>query len=321
MVKLSIIIPIYKVEKYIVECLESVCCQLIDGVEVILVNDGTPDQSMHIAKKYINENYMQHIDKFVFVDQENQGLSGARNTGILHSKGEYLMFLDSDDRIDGLFFSKLYTVLEESGVDLIQFKAYRFYDQSSEKINFMPDSPYTQKHVIDDDILKFIFNSSNWFAWLRIYHKKLFDTQKFPVRKLYEDAYITPFIFFNAKTIYFINECLLGYRFNEQGITAKITGNSLDDLRGVAEVFVKSIPKCKYFSSSLISISQYYILQSLRSEGYIKALRRWSELRGLIRQSDFDKSLLENRGNILFYRYGIFFIFVEQLWLKMKGKK
>ena len=125
----------------------------------------------------------------------------------------------------------------------------------------------------------------------------------------------------NAKTIYFINECLLGYRFNEQGITAKITGNSLDDLRGVAEVFVKSIPKCKYFSSSLISISQYYILQSLRSEGYIKALRRWSELRGLIRQSDFDKSLLENRGNILFYRYGIFFIFVEQLWLKMKGKK
>lgn len=50
MVKLSIIIPIYKVEKYIVECLESVCCQLIDGVEVILVNDGTPDQSMHIAK-------------------------------------------------------------------------------------------------------------------------------------------------------------------------------------------------------------------------------------------------------------------------------
>lgn len=120
----------------------------------------------------------------------------------------------------------------------------------------------------------------------------------------------------NAKTIYFINECLLGYRFNEQGITAKITGNSLDDLRGVAEVFVKSIPKCKYFSSSLISISQYYILQSLRSEGYIKALRRWSELRGLIRQSDFDKSLLENRGNILFYRYGIFSYLLNSYGLK-----
>ncbi len=82
MVKLSVIIPVYKVEKYIIECLESVCCQLIKGVEVILVNDGTPDNSMNLARNYMLEKHIELKEHFIFIDQNNQGLSGARNKGI-----------------------------------------------------------------------------------------------------------------------------------------------------------------------------------------------------------------------------------------------
>lgn len=320
MVKLSLIIPIYKVEKYIVECLESVCCQLVEGVEVILVNDGTPDRSMEIAKDFINEKYSQNLSQFVFIDQENQGLSGARNTGIQKAKGEYLMFLDSDDVIEQVCFSHLFTILEENEVDLIQFKAYRFRDKSTEKVNFMPDTPYLGSHVINDGILEFVFNTSNWFSWLRVYHKKLFRDRTFPIRKFYEDAYTTPFIFLDVKKIYFVNENLLGYRINNQGITAKITEKSLDDLKGIAELFTNSIPKCNYFSLSLISISQYYITQSLKSEGIIKARQRWSELKKMINESEFNQKLLKNRGNKLFYQYGIVFLILEQLLLKLKVK-
>lgn len=320
MTKLSLIIPIYKVENYIIECLESVCCQLVEGLEVILVNDGTPDSSMLMARKYISEKYDHLVNQFVFIDQENQGLSGARNTGIQEAKGKYLMFLDSDDILEEECVSKIFKILEENEVDLIQFKAYRFKDSSKEKVNFMPDSPFNGNCLINDDILKFVFNTSNWFSWLRVYHKKLFKEREFPIRKFYEDAYTTPFIFLDSKNIFFSNEYLLGYRFNDQGITAKITEKSLDDLKGIAELFTNNIPKCSYFNLSLISISQYYITQSLKSEGIFQARQRWSELKKMINGSEFNEKSLKNRGNKLFYQFGVVFLVLEQVLLKLKVK-
>lgn len=317
---LSLIIPIYNVEKYIEECLESVCCQLVAGVEVILVNDGTPDSSMLIARKYISERYNHLKEQFVFIDQENQGLSAARNIGIQEAKGEYLMFLDSDDILEEKCLSQIFKILEENEVDLIQFKAYRFKDPSKEKLNFMPDSPFIGNCLIDDDILKFVFNTSNWFSWLRVYHKKLFKDRAFPVCKFYEDAYTTPFVFLDSKSIFFSNEYLLGYRFNDQGITAKITDKTLEDLRGLAEIFADNTDKCKYFSLSLISISRYYITQSLTAEGLCKALNRWKLLRNEIDKSNFDSSILINLGDKLFYKYGFVFLLLHKIFINLRGK-
>ncbi|AYO52795.1 glycosyltransferase [Acinetobacter wuhouensis] len=322
MIKLSVIIPIYKVENYIIECLESVCCQLVEGVEVIVVNDGTPDNAMLMARQYISEKY-NHLEKqFVFIDQENQGLSGARNTGISVAKGEYLMFLDSDDLIEKEFFLKIFNVLKGRDLDIVQYKAYRFRDDQDQKIDFMVDSPFIeQEKLLDEDVLKFIFNSSNWFAWLRVYKRDLFSDILFPLRRLYEDAYTVPFIMLKAKTIYFINECLIGYRYNDQGITAKITPKSLDDLKGVSELFLKSIPQHKFFSLSFISISQHYITQSLQAEGGRKAQTRWSELKNKIDKNNFDSKKIVNRGNKLFYKFGIVFLYFNAILLKIRVKR
>ena len=322
MIKLSVIIPVYKVEKYIIECLESVCCQLVDGVEVILVNDGTPDNAMLMAHQYISEQYIHLKGQFVFIDQENQGLSGARNTGISVAKGEYLMFLDSDDVIENEFFLKIFNVLKNRNIDIVQYKAYRFRDGQNQKIDFMVDSPFIeQEKLLDEDVLKFIFNSSNWFAWLRVYKRDLFKDVLFPLRRLYEDAYTVPFIILKAKTIYFINECLIGYRYNDQGITAKITPKSLEDLKGITELFVENIPTNTFFGLSLISISQYYITQSLNLEGINKAHSRWVILKEKINQSDFDPNILVNRGNRIFYKFGVIFLFFESFLLKTGIKK
>lgn len=322
MIKLSVIIPIYKVENYIIECLESVCCQLVEGVEVILVNDGTPDNAMLMARQYISEQYTHLKEQFVFIDQENQGLSGARNTGISLAKGEYLMFLDSDDLIEKEFFLKIFNVLKYRDIDIVQYKAYRFRDNQNQKIDFMVDSPFIeQEKLLDEDVLKFIFNSSNWFAWLRVYKKDLFKDILFPLRRLYEDAYTIPFIMLKAKTIYFINECLIGYRYNDQGITAKITHKSLDDLKGVSELFLNSISQHKFFSLSFISISQYYITQSLQAEGGIKAQARWSELKNKINKNSFDSEKIVNRGNKLFYKFGIIFLYFNAILLKIRIRR
>lgn len=320
MIKLSVIIPVYKVEKYIIECLESVCCQLVDGVEVILVNDGTPDNAMLMAHQYISEQYIHLKGQFVFIDQENQGLSGARNTGISVAKGEYLMFLDSDDVIENEFFLKIFNVLKNQNIDIVQYKAYRFRDGQNQKIDFMVDSPFIeQEKLLDEYVLKFIFNSSNWFAWLRVYKRDLFKDVLFPLRRLYEDAYTVPFIILKAKTIYFINECLIGYRYNDQGITAKITPKSLEDLKGVSELFLKSISQYEYFSLSFISISQYYITQSLQVEGGRKAHSRWSELKNKIDRKNFNSKKIVNRGNKLFYKFGIFFLYFNAVFFKIRN--
>ena len=92
----------------------------------------------------------------------------------------------------------------------------------------------------------------------------------------------------------------------------------MDDLKGVAQIFIESLPQCNYFGLSLISISQYYISQSLKAEGYFKALLRWAEIKQSIKNSNFDKNILKNKGNKLFYQYGISFLLFEQLLIKLR---
>ena len=173
MIKLSIVIPIYKVENYIIECLESVCCQLVEGVEVILVNDGTPDNSMLMARQYISEQYAHLKEQFIFIDQENQGLSGARNTGISVAKGEYIAFLDSDDKLNNNYIEEILNVIKlNSDIDIIQFDALRFNNSGSVSV-FLESLHYIGKHQLDSNIYKFVFSSASWFAWLRIYKREL----------------------------------------------------------------------------------------------------------------------------------------------------
>ena len=91
----SIVLPVYNVEKYLPRCLDSVTGQTYKDLEIICVDDGSPDGSVEIIKRYA-----ENDDRIVLISQKNQGLSGARNTGINAARGEYIMFLDSDDYID-----------------------------------------------------------------------------------------------------------------------------------------------------------------------------------------------------------------------------
>ena len=175
MIKLSIIIPIYKVEEYIIECIESVCCQLVESVEVILVNDGTPDRSMVIAKEYINEKYSQYLKQFIFIDQKNQGLSGARNTGLSVSTGKYITFLDSDDKLQENYFNKILNIILINDVDVIQFSALRF-DNDGNYSSFLKKSVAAGFCEMNEENLVLIFEDSSWFIWLRVYKKELFHS-------------------------------------------------------------------------------------------------------------------------------------------------
>ena len=120
--KLSIIVPVYNVEKYIVKCISSLLDQQTNDYEIIIVNDGTKDKSIDLIKKTFNDS------KIAIIEQENQGLSAARNTGVRHSKGEYIWFVDSDDWIAKGGIDELIPILDGHTELVYQSKVYHIIE-------------------------------------------------------------------------------------------------------------------------------------------------------------------------------------------------
>ncbi len=140
MPKVSVIIPVYNTEKYLVKCLESVCQQTLKDIEIICVNDCSPDNSLQILQEYAEKDERIKLIDF----KENKGVSAARNAGIQEARGEFLGFVDSDDFIDLNFYEKLYQKAAESGADV-----------AKGKIKIHSDPPNIEKDVfydINDDI-------------------------------------------------------------------------------------------------------------------------------------------------------------------------
>lgn len=114
MVKVSIIVPVYNVEKYIRQCLESLINQTLQDIEIIIVNDGTKDKSIEVINDIIETN-----KKIVLLNKQNGGISSARNYGLRHATGEYISFVDSDDYVDNDYIEKLYEKAKEFDLDIV----------------------------------------------------------------------------------------------------------------------------------------------------------------------------------------------------------
>ena len=128
MPKFSLIVPVYNTEKYLSRCLDSIENQTLDDYEVIIVNDGSTDDSKKIIDKYLNN------EKFICIDKENGGLSDARNVGVAHSSGEYLIFIDSDYYISYQMLEIINNSLEHD-IDIVKFQFKYVYDDVKKDVN------------------------------------------------------------------------------------------------------------------------------------------------------------------------------------------
>lgn len=239
MVKLSIIIPIYNVEKFVLECLESIFSQLSNKyVEIILVNDGSIDNSMKIVDSYLKEQSLDVIKKVKIINQENRGLSGARNSGIKIAQGDFLYFLDSDDYIATDFFDKILPILDDS-IDIIEFNAKFFHLTHANKI--FSDRKNIYKHglhtINSEDMRAEFYGWQDWAVWYRIYNKKIWNNRVFPEGKLYEDAATIPFVYQGAKKIYSLDFTLIYYRNNPNSIMNNKNTKSLDSIDFIVKIF------------------------------------------------------------------------------------
>jgi glycosyltransferase involved in cell wall biosynthesis len=213
--KISIIIPVYNVSQYVNKTIESVCNQSYDNLEIILVNDGSTDSSIEIC-----EYFFQKDSRIVLINQKNQGLSGARNTGISHATGDYIGFVDGDDWIENDMYEILLNKSLEYNADIAVCN-YKIIDKYSQikKINdsFMKNSTYFFSETIK--ALNFIIYSNNIVVWNKLYKRYLFNEIKFPFGYTYEDVCTTHYLVENAHRVIILNDIKYNYVYRAESIT------------------------------------------------------------------------------------------------------
>lgn len=213
---ISVIVPIYNVECYLKTCIDSIVNQTYSNLEIILVDDGSPDKSPEIC-----DEYAKNDSRVKVIHQENGGLAHARNVGIAKSSGEYLTFIDSDDYVSNDYVESLYKGIAELGADISLASFYPFKDDEA----CLHTSELCAYEIISKEnaIRRYCFinvGCSMPFisACNKIYGRSLFDGIEFPKGKLYEDAFTTYKLIDRAKKIVFTTSKFYFYRLNSQSI-------------------------------------------------------------------------------------------------------
>ena len=207
----SIIVPIYNVEQYLAECLDSLVNQTLKDIEIICVNDGSPDNSADVVREYI-----QADSRIKLIEQENRGLSGARNTGLKVAKGEYVYFMDSDDWLESDAMDICYQVAVTKGVDVVFFDAIAFKDGVDDDVGDMPDdynralalSEVANKRIRAKKLFMQMINNSTMRSsvCLNFIKRKLLLENRlyFEEGLIHEDELFTPQLYALASTMMYI---------------------------------------------------------------------------------------------------------------------
>ena len=198
----SIIVPIYNVEQYISKCIESILAQTYRDFELILVDDGSTDMCGKICDEYAKQDSRVHV-----IHQENKGVSAARNAGISLAKGEYIMFVDSDDFITENMLEKMHDCIAESGSDIAICGINNFLDGAeTEDKSQMND--ISTKTISGRDACLSIYRMDGRvpvMAWGKLYKSELFTDIRYPVGRIQEDDGTTPKLLYRAKMVSIID--------------------------------------------------------------------------------------------------------------------
>lgn len=215
----SIIVPIYNAEVYLKCCIESLLHQTYRNIEIILVNDGSTDNSMKICLEY------KGIDpRIVVLDKSNGGLSDARNCGIDISKGDYLLFVDSDDFIHPQMTEGLVNVSESFGADIsiCRFSKIAYGEKITYPIYKTEDITGTAKVYTKEQAINELFDGSNYLAftvaWNKLYKKDIFKQIRYPYGRIHEDEAVAYKLFLQANRIVFTDTVLYYYVQREGSI-------------------------------------------------------------------------------------------------------
>lgn len=239
--KVSIIIPIYNVQQYLQRCLDSVVNQQYTNLEIILVNDGSTDRSLEIAKEYETKD-----DRIKLISQLNKGLSDARNTGLKYATGDYITFIDSDDYVTPDYVSYMYNLLKRNNFNspLAICSLMNVFEETGKKVNMGNNQEYTLSG--EECIEKMCYqNLVDTCAYAKLGTRELYQNFSFPVGKIFEDIGSSYKLFENSKTVECGFKPKYYYYIRNNSITTRKFDKSKLDLLEMTDQMAKSV-KEKY---------------------------------------------------------------------------
>lgn len=225
MPKISIIVPVYNVEKYIDKCLRSLTQQTLQDIEIIIVNDGTQDKSEDIIEKYVKDN----PTKIKYYKKENGGLSSARNYGLKYVTGEYIAFLDSDDYVETNMYEEMYILAKKENAEMVECDFVWEWEYGKKILDKRRD--YKTK----EEIMK----KPRVVAWNKIYKREILNKYKirFPEGLIYEDMEFFYKLLPHLNKISYINKYFVHYTQRKDSITNKQTKKIEDIFKILDNIF------------------------------------------------------------------------------------
>lgn len=206
----SVIVPVYKVEPYLERCLDSLVNQTLKEIEIIVIDDGSPDRCGEIC-----DDYAARDERFRVVHQENRGLSAARNVGINLARADYLMFVDSDDWVHPDYCRLPYEAAVEHRVELVIFQ----YERINGRHRSIRPQNMEEGGKSRDTAMSMLYHGASVAVWNKLYTKELCSNIRFIEGRYCEDHPFQTRIVHNANNIFFFNQVLYYYSLRDGSIT------------------------------------------------------------------------------------------------------
>lgn len=257
---ISVIVPVYKVEPYLNQCVESILCQTYADLEILLVDDGSPDRCGQICDEYEKQDCRVRV-----FHTQNHGLSAARNVGLQNAEGEYIGFVDSDDWIEPKMYETLLRGLEETESNVC------ICDFCQEPIAYEKEFQSDDRVYQDADAIKALLDRKiNYNVWNKLYRREVFQDITFPEGKNFEDIAIMHRIMYEAGRVAVIPNLGYHYRIRLESITRNYSARNLIDH---ADAYLNSYVYLSGLQKQSFPINQHDLL-SLPARG-ISIVWRW----------------------------------------------
>lgn len=280
MAKISVVVPVYKVEQYIYKCVDSILNQTFSDIEVILVDDGSPDRCGEICDKYAEKDTRIQV-----VHKENGGLSDARNAGMQYAAGEYIIFIDSDDYIDTDMFEYMYNNLVQAGADMATCGIYEVYsdrvEQQDETGDFVCSGEEAFRCILRGHTIR-------GEIWNKLIRRSCIEGLQFPKGKLYEDIYFTVDMMQRIKQVAVGTKPKYYYLHREDSITGKpYRPQVYDIIEGYTKnykVVQKEFPSLTEEAECLWLWARFIVLDKMLIEKNYRSIEGFKELVLFIRR-------------------------------------
>ena len=272
MKKVSIIVPVYNTAKYLNGCIKSLLHQTLEDIEIILINDGSPDESESIIKKYKDK-------RIKYISKKNEGIGKTRNLGIDSATGEYISFIDSDDYIEPNFCETMYEKAIKDNCDIVICDYYEDHFDGLKEIRFPTFLDASLKENPN------IINMVNLGPCNKIYKRSLFKNKdnRFVENLKYEDAPLVVKLLLSAQKIGKVDECLAHYVIHENSETT-IRDERIFDIIKITDIMVNDLKKYDYMHDAMVNIAVMVLTDYTIQQRYIND----SELRNKFIDMAFD---------------------------------